>query len=199
MDSLLNLDQRVLLTLNQSVDPASPVGQLVGFIAVWVIYVLMAILVVAWFMSALRTQAQRLMLIRTVVNAGIGWLVVTKALGALIHRARPFEGVSGVREFLFHRQDYSFPSDHATFLFALAFGFFIAKNRPLGWIFFVGALLVSFARVVSGFHYPGDIVGGAVVAGLVVGVLHFGRVRELLDRYVGVPLIKLATLLRLAA
>ena len=61
MDSLLNLDQRVLLTLNQSVDPASPVGQLVGFIAVWVIYVLMAILVVAWFMSALRTQAQRLM------------------------------------------------------------------------------------------------------------------------------------------
>jgi undecaprenyl-diphosphatase len=199
MDSLSNLDQQVLLTLNQSVDPASVAGQFVVFVAVWVIYLLMVLLVVAWFIPALRTKEQRLTLIRTVVNAGIAWLVVTKALGALIHRARPFDGVAGVREFLFHRQDYSFPSDHATFLFALAFGFFIAKNRSLGWIFLVGALLVSFARVVSGFHYPGDIVGGAVVAGLVVGVLHFGRVRELLDSYIGVPLLKLATLLRLAA
>ena len=198
MDYLLNLDQQVLLTLNQSVDQSSIAGKLFGFVAVGAIYLLMAILVVAWFMPIVRAQAYRLMLIRTVGGASIAWLVVTKALGTLIHRPRPLEDMAGVREFLFHRQSYSFPSDHATFLFTLAFGFLIAKNRPLGWIFLVGALLVSAARVVSGFHYPGDILGGVVVAGVVVGIMNLSRTRSLMDRYIGSPLVKLAAHLRLA-
>ncbi len=56
----------------------------------------------------------------------------------------------------------SFPSGHATVTFALAasVAFFYPK---ISVFFFLGAALVSFARVAGGFHWPSDIFAGAAV------------------------------------
>lgn len=65
----------------------------------------------------------------------------------------------------------SFPSDHAVFYAALATGFWMV-NRWAGLFVALHALLViGFARVYITFHYPSDILGGAVIGVAIALVL----------------------------
>lgn len=57
----------------------------------------------------------------------------------------------------------SFPSIHAAFLGGLAISFF-KLNKDQGKYFIILALVVSFARVAAGVHWPLDILGGFLVA-----------------------------------
>jgi undecaprenyl-diphosphatase len=56
----------------------------------------------------------------------------------------------------------SFPSDHASFCFALATVIWI-RDRRLGTFAFFWAAIANFARIYLGYHYPTDILGGAVL------------------------------------
>ena len=59
--------------------------------------------------------------------------------------------------------DPSFPSDHATFSLALALPILVV-NKYFGRVMIGMSLLLCFARVYVGLHYPLDIVGGAIIA-----------------------------------
>jgi undecaprenyl-diphosphatase len=64
-----------------------------------------------------------------------------------------------------HASGKSFPSDHTTASMAVALGFvFFSRFRWLGFIFIPLALLVGFARIFVGVHYPVDVLGGIIVA-----------------------------------
>jgi undecaprenyl-diphosphatase len=65
----------------------------------------------------------------------------------------------------------SFPSGHATVFAALAAGMLI-YNKKLGVIFSIFALLIGVARIISGIHYPLDILTGFGI-GFVVAILSF--------------------------
>ena len=65
---------------------------------------------------------------------------------------QPLIGESGV----------SFPSGHASLLFALSFTIF-AINRRWGWWFLALSFLNGIARIFVGVHYPSDILGGILV------------------------------------
>ena len=74
---------------------------------------------------------------------------------------------------------YSFVSSHAANSFALAaFTSLILKNRAYSWFIYSWAAVVSYSRIYLGVHYPGDVLGGAVL-GIGVGVMLW-----LLYRYV---------------
>lgn len=74
---------------------------------------------------------------------------------------------------------YSFPSDTATFYFALAAIIFV-ESRTAGSIAFVWTFVtVGVARVAVGWHYPSDIAGGIILGCLSVYLLT--RMRPLTD------------------
>lgn len=99
--------------------------------------------------------------------AGVSALIAL-GLGQLIGKAFP-----SPRPYLTHTitqlippsLDTSFPSDHAILGFAVAVMVFM-YNRRAGVALLALATLMAFARVFVGAHYPGDVLGGAVLGGL---------------------------------
>jgi undecaprenyl-diphosphatase len=74
--------------------------------------------------------------------------------------------------------DPSFPSDHTTVSFAIAFAV-LAFDAAAGVIFLVIAAIIAVGRLFIGAHYPSD-----VLAGFVVGLVVAGIVVRLLPRFV---------------
>lgn len=61
--------------------------------------------------------------------------------------------------------DPSFPSDHATAAFAIAFAV-LAFSRRGGLAFLAAATLIGVSRIGLGMHYPSDVLAGAAVGWL---------------------------------
>jgi undecaprenyl-diphosphatase len=74
--------------------------------------------------------------------------------------------------------DASFPSDHATVSFAIAFAV-LAFDPVAGAIFLVTAAIIAVGRLLIGAHYPSD-----VAAGLIIGLLAAWVVVRFLPRFV---------------
>jgi undecaprenyl-diphosphatase len=80
--------------------------------------------------------------------------------------------------------DPSFPSDHATAAFAIAFTV-LAFSRLVGFAFLATAVAIAFSRVLVGLHYPGDVLAGVAV-GFVAAALVVTAGRTAVARAVGV-------------
>lgn len=86
-------------------------------------------------------------------------------LSLVIHyfygRPRPFTTLGFTPPF--PETSTSFPSNHATFFFTIAYAMFLVK-RKYGYWFLTFAVLNGLARVFVGVHWPLDIAGGALIA-----------------------------------
>jgi len=147
-------DQKILLWLNRLV---AIWGFLNKLLAEYLIYIVPIALLWLWFFS----QKSKKVAMRALASAVVAWVVLARTVGLWVHRDRPFD-VGGVRELLFHRPDYSFPSDHATVFFAVAASFYFSGNKKLAYVFFGMAMVNSIFRVATGLHWPSDVIVGAV-------------------------------------
>ena len=71
---------------------------------------------------------------------------------------------------------YGFISSHATNSFsivALLTHFFRNKYKWIHWSLWIWALLIIYSRVYLGVHYPGDVLGGAIVGYLIGTGLYY--------------------------
>lgn len=87
--------------------------------------------------------------------------IITELIRFFYDRPRPYEVLNF--DPLFLSGNPAFPSGHAAFLFALAFSVFLF-NKKIGWLFIALSLLVGVGRILSGVHWPLDIVGGFLIA-----------------------------------
>ena len=72
----------------------------------------------------------------------------------------------GVHVLVDKSTDFSFPSDHATVVGAVAAGLLFTCRR-WGLTAAVLALLMAFTRVYVGAHYPGDVLAGLALGAAV--------------------------------
>lgn len=89
-------------------------------------------------------------------------LLIGQSIGRVIDRARPYNTLNDVHLLLDRTTDFSFPSDHATVAGAVTIGLFFVDRR-LGFVTAFAALLMAFARVYVGAHYPSDVAVGLLL------------------------------------
>ncbi len=119
-------------------------------------YIFIGIEVWLYFVSKRKTEA--IFAFYSVVLA----IIVSKTIGVFYFHNRPFMDGLGL-QLIHHKADNSFPSDHTTFLFAIAFSYLFFKLKKLAVISLILAFLGGIARVYVGVHYPFDIMGGIFV------------------------------------
>ena len=120
--------------------------------------------------------------VTAILSAGLA-LLLAKLIGELVNRARPFVDHK-VHLLMAHPADASFPSEHTTGAFAIAVAILL-YNRAWGVGALTVAILVGVGRVALGVHYPGDVLGGALLGTACAVALSIGplgvRVRQLAD------------------
>ncbi len=122
-----------------------------------------------WLMRAVWLKDPRVMgIVWAVCGALVARFGITEVLQFIVARERPYMTLN--LDPLILQTDYSFPSGHATFFFALAMGLMYVDRR-LGLAFFGIAAAISVARIMAGVHYPFDILGGALVGILTSAVV----------------------------
>lgn len=95
------------------------------------------------------------------IAVGIGQLI-----GHAVHRARPYDAMPAVHVLIARSGDFSFPSDHATAVGAIAVGLTLT-NRRWGIPALVAAIGMAAARVYVGVHYPADVAAGLILGAIV--------------------------------
>ena len=131
------------------------------------VFVLAALIVLAW---ARGQTCDRTHLIYITLAAVLA-LGINYVLGLAFPHPRPFMIGLG-HTFLSHAPENSFPSDHATLMWTVAFGLLLRRSsRSLAWLAMILAVLTSWARVFLGLHFPFDMLGSVAVAVFTLTIL----------------------------
>lgn len=153
----MNIDTSLFTFLNSFAGKSHLSDSIISFVGDKISYLL--ILVFLIFVLRFASEKKKAFLtavVSTVISRGI----VTELIRFLYHRPRPFS-VMNVNQ-LIYEKNWSFPSGHAAFFFALATAVYF-YNKKWGVFFFIATFFLSIGRVIGGVHYPSDILGGAII------------------------------------
>lgn len=150
--------------------------------------VLTSALWLAWFRRDFSQKLRRELVVATLA-ATIGALLLTKiARHFLPFRLRPIHDPAIGFTMPYHVTSEalwnwsSFPSDTAAFAFALSVGLLVIARR-WGWLAILYSLLViCLPRIYLGYHYPSDIIVGALIGGVVAIIATRDSIRVRLSR-----------------
>ena len=102
--------------------------------------------------------------IMALLSIAIGFLITNVLLKNIVARPRPFDAYTEIIPLITRPTDFSFPSGHTCASFACALAFFRMLPKKYGVPAVILAGMVAFSRLYLGVHYPGDVLGGFLVA-----------------------------------
>jgi undecaprenyl-diphosphatase len=100
-----------------------------------------------------------------VFSGSMSW-VITSICKEIFQIPRPFVRFDDVHLLIQNESYFSFPSNHASFFASLAMAMYFV-NKKAGIIFGILAILIGTSRVVTGVHFPVDIIVGWLIGALV--------------------------------
>lgn len=171
--TILNWDEKITFFLYQEIGFDFGINTSILFVASsFFIYFVPAVLIYLF----LKSSADRLAATKIFLATLLAWQVVSNLLGSWLYssfgfRTRPFVE-KGYLEFMLEQPEKAFPSDHATVMAVVGFGFLLYRYPKLAWFFLLGGLLSSLARVVIGFHWFGDIIGGWIIGLTIITIFY---------------------------
>jgi undecaprenyl-diphosphatase len=171
MASLLNIDTILFQYINNLAGRNLMVDAAGIFFAKYAEYPLLGALSIFLFIASKKYWP---MVWQSFVAAIFSRFIVTELIRFLWARQRPFVG-NDVHLLIGEVNQFSFPSGHAAFYFALS-AVVYSYNKKAGILFFATSFLIAVARIFVGVHWPSDIIVGALI-GVLSGVLvvHFFR------------------------
>lgn len=127
------------------------------------IFILVAVAGSIWFFARPGGPTRSKLAAVSAAVAGALALLANVVLGELWFHARPFVDHPHQTLLLIHHgADNSFPSEHASLAFAIAFAVF-AFHRRLGVLLLLGAACIGADRIFIGVHYPVDVLASLFV------------------------------------
>lgn len=164
---MADLNSTLFLLINQFAGKNAMVDFLAIAFAQAMPFVLIALMLWLWFFGSVNKQRISFFAGYSVLLA----LFISYLIGLVYFHERPFVAHLGT-QLVEHAADASFPSDHTTFIFAIAFMYLFRKStRSLGSWLCLLSLLAGLARVFVGVHYPFDIAGAALVGAVAAGLV----------------------------
>ncbi len=155
-----HLNHSLFLLLNAGQDASGIMIDTARLLADGLIWVVPIGLIIGWLRGSFAT---RQVLVAATIS-GLASLLINEIIGLLWYHPRPFE--VGVGNLLIpHAQDSSFPSDHLTLIWAVAFSLLLHKHyRLAGLALALLGVPVAWARIYLGVHFPLDIFGAGLMA-----------------------------------
>jgi undecaprenyl-diphosphatase len=157
---MLALNNHLFLLLNAPAGASPALVAVAEVIASQLIGAVPLLLVALWVWGE---PDRRAGLAATAIAAALA-LGANQIFGILWYEPRPFMIGLG-HTLLAHAPENSFPSDHTTFLLTVGFGLIATSAAPT-WGTVVSALgvLVAWARVYLGLHFPLDMLASTLIA-----------------------------------
>lgn len=167
------LDIKLLYFFNNFVGKSQFFDWAIVFLAEYLQYILVVVFLALLYFSVYQKREKFYIFGVTTLSIIISRFGITEIIRFLTQRPRPFLTHS-VNKLLsngwfYSDTEWSFPSGHSAFFFAMAMAIYL-YNKKWGTWFFIAAFLMNISRIIAGVHYPSDILGGAVV-GIATGYL----------------------------
>ena len=156
------MDYRIYHGINQFVVDHDWLGRSLNVMETWAVPVLAIATFGLWLLA--RPEGHRkwkLASASALASAALA-LLIAQVIGKIWPRDRPFVAHPDAHVWGSRSHDLSFPSDHASAAFGIAFAVFLF-DRVVGSIFIAAATFISVGRVFVGVHYPADVLAGALV------------------------------------
>ena len=102
--------------------------------------------------------------VAALLSITVGFLITNVLLKNIVARPRSFDAYTEIIPLITKPTDFSFPSGHTCASFACALILFRMLPKKFGIPAVILAGMVAFSKLYLGVHYPGDVLGGFLVA-----------------------------------
>jgi undecaprenyl-diphosphatase len=169
---MIEMNKEIFLALNAGADPSAWAVLLARLMAIAPVLAAGLILAGLWVWG---NRARRGPLLATITGLLTAFLL-TAPFAFLWYTPRPF--VLGIGHTLMaHADETSFPSDHATLVWSVAFSLITTgAGRVWGWGLVLLGFATAWARIYLGVHFPFDMAGSFIISLLSAAVARLSLV-----------------------
>lgn len=159
MKTLDQININIFNSINHFAGSNAALDKIGILIAEYPLLIFILILVFLWFKNKEYKNSVLFCTYSAILGLAINYLI------ALFYfHPRPFMDKIGIL-LINHAPETSFPSDHTTFMFSIAFMFlYFKETRKAGIILSALGILGDISRIFCGLHYPLDIIGSILIA-----------------------------------